>query len=100
MENITPTKRKRCSMGPEASLAFSLQALFERHEAYAADAEKERARLQEEVDSLKSVNTRLEEKNNGLLKENGELKVKLATRHKVTTSDAGLDTRTVGSTGG
>lgn len=69
-------------MGPEASLAFSLQALFERHEAYAADAETERARLHDEIARLEDVNNRLEQKNRDLLTENEELKTKLVDAGK------------------
>jgi len=65
-------------MGPEASLAFSLQALFERHEAYAADAERERTRLEQEVERLEGVNQQLQDNNTQLKKENKHLLCKLA----------------------
>ena len=61
-------------MGPEASLAFSLQALFERHEAYAADTEVERVRLQAEISRLEDLNDVLEKKNVALAQENDDLR--------------------------
>ena len=61
-------------MGPEASLAFSLQALFERHEAYAADTEVERVRLQAEISRLEDLNDELEKKNVALAQENDDLR--------------------------
>jgi len=61
-------------MGPEASLAFSLQALFERHEAYAADTEVERVRLQTEISRLEDLNVELEKKNVALAQENDKLR--------------------------
>jgi len=61
-------------MGPEASLAFSLQALFERHEAYAADTEAERVKLQAEISRLEDLNVELEKKNVALTQENDDLR--------------------------
>ena len=70
------TKHHRSS-GAEYSLTWSLQALLVRHEAYVADAERERSSLSFNVANLEDSNRSLEAKNGALLEENKLLGVQI-----------------------
>lgn len=60
-------------MGPSESLTFSLQALLARHEAYMADAERDRLELTRKIEHLETHNRELEAKNASYIEENRSL---------------------------
>lgn len=63
----------RAAMGASKSLTFALQALLARHEAYMADAERDRSELTTRIDELEVDNKELEAKNAKTIEENRSL---------------------------
>lgn len=55
------------------SLTFMIQALLTRHEAYVAEAEKERRRMMETIERLEFQNTELEDANRRTVQQNRDL---------------------------
>ena len=66
-------KQRKCSAGPEESLTWSLQALLVRHEAYVADAKRERSHMKGTIASLEDEQKALEQENERLEQENKTL---------------------------
>ncbi|OQN96797.1 hypothetical protein B0A48_17357 [Cryoendolithus antarcticus] len=72
-------------------MEFSLQALLVRHEAYMADAEKERVTMAQHIEDLDGQKQELQRTNDGLVKENRTLLDQLeATNNAVIESDSTL----------
>nr|OQO31341.1 hypothetical protein B0A51_02115 [Rachicladosporium sp. CCFEE 5018] len=72
-------------------MEFSLQALLVRHEAYMADAEKERVAMAQHIEDLDGQKQELQRTNDGLVKENRTLLDQLeATNNAVIDSDSTL----------
>ncbi|OQN96333.1 hypothetical protein B0A48_17589 [Cryoendolithus antarcticus] len=72
-------------------MEFSLQALLVRHEAYMADAEKERVAMAQHIEDLDGQKQELQRTNDGLVKENRTLLDQLeATNNAVIESDSVL----------
>lgn len=63
----------RCSQQTESPLTFALQALLARHEAYMADAERDRQRLNARIERLQSDKQELEADNAAKVEENNQL---------------------------
>lgn len=61
------------AMGASNSLTFALQALLARHEAYMADAERDRSELTTRIDQLEMDNRELEARNAKTIEENRSL---------------------------
>ena len=71
-----------------SSLTWSLQALLIRHEAYVADAEEERKRMNAHIDELVMDKEELQAKNNTIIEENRKLLEQLESANgAVTESD-------------
>ncbi|KAI9651918.1 MAG: hypothetical protein M1831_007498 [Alyxoria varia] len=66
-------KHRKRSAGPEESLTWSLQALLVRHEAYVADAERERSHLTSTIANLEGEQKAVEQENERLVEENRTL---------------------------
>ncbi|KAI1099191.1 hypothetical protein F4804DRAFT_92705 [Jackrogersella minutella] len=66
-------------MGASKSLTFALQALLARHEAYMADAERDRIELTDRIEQLEVDNKELEAKNARTIEENRNLLDQLET---------------------
>lgn len=60
-------------MGVSKSLTFALQALLARHEAYMADAERDRRELTMRIEQLEMDNKELEARNARTIEENRNL---------------------------
>lgn len=65
--------RKQSAMTVYQSLTFALQALLARHEAYMADAERDRAELAARIEQLEVDNRELEAKNAKTIEDNRNL---------------------------
>lgn len=77
------------------SLTWSLQALLIRHEAYVADAEKEKARMTAEIECLSLDKRELEMKNSSIIDENRSLLDQLeGVNNAVSDSDVHIESLT------
>lgn len=70
---LVPAPTLATALLPAMSLTWSLQALLVRHEAYVAEAEKEKARMAEEIQQLTTDKKALEAKNASTIEENRNL---------------------------
>lgn len=76
-------------MGFSNSLTFSLQALLARHEAYMADAERDRLELTSRIEQLEMDNKDLEAKNARTIEENRSLLDQLESLNSSVTDSEG-----------
>lgn len=70
---VSPLAVVQQPTGVMSLMEFSLQALLVRHEAYMADAEKERQAMTAHIESLEGEKKGLQRKNNDLVEENRQL---------------------------